>query len=95
MRLLIKVPVAFIESLSESELTVNQQIAQIIEDFYWDSLPFKFEIDCRNYEFRQLTVQVSLKAKKALDKYWMNNGKSKAVVLVQALIALGRYQLPS
>ncbi len=94
MRLLIRVPTLAIDALSHSETTVNQQLAEIIETFFWESLPPAFGFSFRGLEFKQLTLQVSPDADAALSKYCSYHGKSKTLAVSQALIMLGRYRPP-
>jgi hypothetical protein len=94
MRLLIRVPVLAIDVLSHSDRTVNQQVAEIIETFFWESLPASFGFNCRGQDFKQLTLQVSPNAHAAFTKYCADRGKSQTLAVSQALIMLGRYRPP-
>jgi hypothetical protein len=92
-RVCVRVPVSAIANLSEQGLTSNQQIAHILETFRWDTLPCVFFYDCRDYRFRQLTIQLSAAAHRKLKYYCIRNRKSKTVAIAQALEYLGIYQI--
>ena len=92
-RVCIRVPVSAIENLTEPGLTPNQQVAHVLETFHWDALPFQFFYDCRDYQFRQLTIQLSASAHRKLQYYCVRNRKSKTVAIAQALEHLGIYQI--
>ena len=93
MRVCLKFPTAAIDRLDTTNTTANSQLAQILDTFNWDSLPFKFDFDCRQHKFGQLTIQLSDEANAKLKKYCLNNRKSKTVAVAQALIHLGLYQI--
>jgi hypothetical protein len=89
MRVIAKIPTEVIDRLSGVEATVNKQIAQKLENFYWDGLPYESDIDCGANNFKQMTVQLSKQTHDALRKYCRWNSKSKTVAIAQALAKLG------
>ena len=91
-KLCARLPVSLIDKLAKNESTPNCQVGQLIDTFYWNSLPYDSDLDLHGIETKQLTIRCSKTGLDALKKYASYHAKPMNVSIVQAFILLGQYR---
>ena len=95
----LRVPVVVIKRLrsitpSYADLSVNQQLAEIVNTFNWSLLPYEFGFDPKAYDYQSVTLIVSKEAKAAFKTYCDWNGKRMSHTFAQALVQKGLFEVP-
>lgn len=98
-KICLRVPVVVVKRLqlitpSYAERSVNQQLGDIFDNFYWGLLPYEYGFDPLAYSYKQVTLLVSKAARANLKTYCEWNGKMMGHTFAQALVDKGLFEVP-